>query len=102
LDVRLDTGASIELPAPAGESTFAYVVEGSVASGDRIANAPQLLIFSDGEGATVKALTGGSRFLFVSALPVKEPVLQFRSLVMNTVEDIRETLDMIEDGTFGR
>lgn len=102
LDVTIEANTTLALPAPAGVAAFAYVVEGEALSDGKSASAPQLMVFSDGDNASVTAGTNGARFLFVTGRPLNEPVLQFRSLVMNTVEDIRETLDLIDSGEFGK
>jgi redox-sensitive bicupin YhaK (pirin superfamily) len=102
LDVQLAAGASLSLPAPQGEATFAYVVQGGLIGSDPSLSTPQLIVFGDGESVSVTATEEGVRFLFVSATVLNEPVLQYRSLVMNTVEDIQETLEMIESGTFAK
>ncbi len=100
LDVYLSANQSITLPAPAGETAFAYVTAGTLIADGKTAMTPELMAFTDGDDVTVSAGENGARFLFVAATPLNEPVLQYRSLVMNTVEDIRETLQMMEDGTF--
>lgn len=100
LDVTRGAGESIQIPTEPGAAAFAYVVRGSVSVEDRTADAASLVILTDGEQVTFTAGDAGARFLFVSAQPLNEPVLQYRSLVMNTVEDIRETLDMMDAGTF--
>ena len=104
LDVRLSEGASLRLPAPAENTAFAYVTAGEPVFGaDQIAvKSPQLVVFSEegGDTVTVKSLSGSSRLIFVCAKPWKEPVLQYRSLVMSTVEQMRVALEDLERGTF--
>lgn len=101
LDVRLEAGASVAIPTDADEQAFLYVVRGSATSGGHTATEPKVIVFSSGEVVEVTAGVNGTRFLFCSAKPLDEPILQYRSFVMNTPEDIRETLAMIGDGTFG-
>lgn len=105
LDVALPAGATVELPAPEGESTVAYLLRGRATFGEgggaKEAKAPQLVIFDEQGGSGVRATTAeDSHLLFVSARPLREPVLQYRSLVMNTVGEIRQALADIEAGTF--
>lgn len=102
LDVTLEPAASITIPTELGAAAFAYFVRGSGAIEDRVAKAASLMILTDGDQVTLSAGDEGARFLFVAAQPLNEPVLQYRSLVMNTVEDIRETLDMMDAGTFAK
>ena len=100
LDIRLDGNASLTLPTIAGEAAFVYVIHGSLSVGEKSAISPQLVVLSDGDSVQFDAGSDGARALFVSAKPLNEPILQYRSLVMNTVEDIEESVKMIESGSF--
>ncbi len=101
LDITLEAGASVAIPTGNEEEAFLYVVRGSATSGGHIATEPKIIVFSSGDQVEVTAGVNGARFLFCSAKPLGEPILQYRSFVMNTAEDIRETLAMIGDGSFG-
>ena len=106
LEVILPEGATVTLPAPVGETAFAYLVRGRATfgegSGSKEAEAARLVVFCDGEGVQVTAGAEGARFLFVTARPLREPVLQYRSLVMNTVEEMKQAIEDIEQGVFDR
>jgi redox-sensitive bicupin YhaK (pirin superfamily) len=101
LDVQISNEGSVEIPTQVGESAFIYVVRGRAKVGPRTVDAPEMVVLTDGDSLTVSAGPEGTRFLFVSAKPLDEPILQYRSFVMNSVEDIAETLDLIHVGTFG-
>jgi redox-sensitive bicupin YhaK (pirin superfamily) len=106
-DARLPAGTTITLPAPQGEAAFAYLYRGTASFGEgdpaREATAPRLIVFGDGDIVQATASHAGeARFLFASAPPLREPVLQYRSLVMNTVDEMRQALDDLENGTFER
>jgi hypothetical protein len=105
LDVRLPAGATVTLPAPQGETTFAYLYRGAAHFGPnhdhQEATAAQLVIFCDGDAAQITAnAEAEARFIFVSACPLHEPVLQYRSLVMNTVEEMQQAIADLKNGTF--
>ena len=105
LDVHLPAGATVTLPAPPGETAFAYLYRGQAKFGpDSDAEetaAARLIVFCDGDSAQVTAsLQEAARFVFVTARPLREPILQYRSLVMNTVEEMKQALDDLEQGTF--
>ena len=104
MNVRLPAGASALLPAPKGASAFAYIYKGRAAFGAEAkeVEAARLAVFADGDGVTVQAGGVDAEFIFVSALPLKEPVFQYRSLVMNTVDQMKEALDDLTNGTFER
>jgi len=105
LDVHLPAGTTVTLPAPLGETAFAYLYRGQAVfgadAGAESVGAARLVVFCDGDGAQAAASgEGEARFLFVSARPLREPVLQYRSLVMNTIEEMKQALDDLEQGTF--
>jgi quercetin 2,3-dioxygenase len=106
LDVHLPPAESVTLPAPQDETAFAYVYQGMASFGEmgsRVpANSPNLVIFcNDGDSIRAVATGGGeARFIFAAARPWREPVLQYRSLVMNTVDEMKKALDDLANGTF--
>lgn len=103
-DVHLPAGATVTLPAPLGETAYAYLYRGTATFGPdgKPAESPNLVIFADGEGVQATAGDTEARFMLASARPLREPVLQYRSLVMNTVEEMKQALDDLEQGTFAR
>jgi len=103
-DVRLPAGAEVTLPALPGHMAFAYLYEGAAAFGEpeTLIEASRLVVFTDGEDVFVSAIQREARFIYVSAKPLGEPVLQYRSLVMNTVDQMKEALDDLQKGTFAK
>jgi hypothetical protein len=104
LAVTLTTGATITLPAPVGNNAFAYVYTGEGLFGTDNTPTPtaHLALFGDGDGVQATAAEGEVSFLFATAQPLNEPVLQYRSLVMNTVDQMKQALDDLKNDTFTR
>ena len=107
LDVHLPAGATVVLPAAQGEAALAYLYRGqasfSTEEGAEPIAAPRLILFCDGDSVQATAAKEeAARFIFVAAQPLREPVLQYRSLVMNTVEEMKQALDDLENGVFDR
>jgi len=107
LDVHLPAGVSVTLPTRQGETALAYLYRGQAIFGTgeeaRPAAAARLIVLCDGGGVQVTASAEeAARFIFVTARPLGEPVLQYRSLVMNTVEEMKQALDDLQNGTFDR
>lgn len=104
MDVFVPPGSQFLFPVVAGHNAFAYVFEGEGKFGSEEAKvvAPRLVIFKDGD--QMKALTGDKavRFLLVSGKPLNEPVARYGPFVMNTREEIEETLEELRRGTFVR
>jgi hypothetical protein len=99
--VRLMAGTTVELPTPAGSNALVYGFRGTILADANEIAFPQLVVFGSGE--EVGLANPGEEdavFAFVAAPPLDEPVLQYRSLVMNTVDDIGEAVREIADGTF--
>ena len=95
LDVRAPAGSSFKVQTAKYETSFAYFVEGA---GD----IPRLEIFRSGDVIEFTNFDFRTRFLFVSAKPLNEPVLQYRSLVMNTVDQMADAIEDLANGTFER
>jgi hypothetical protein len=55
-----------------------------------------------GEGDYVKVMTAETpvRFLLVSGKPLQEPIARYGPFVMNTQEEIEQTLLELRQGTF--
>lgn len=103
LDCGPWTGDSYVLPAPVGHAAVVYVVEGDVTIGGRQVTGPSLAVLSDGDGVQIEKSTAGDvRFVFVAAQPLRQPVLQYRSLVLTTVDEMAQTVRELEEGTFAQ
>jgi len=106
LDVFVPAHASFIQPIQRGHTAFAYVFEGGAEfagdvkeDGTMILH-PRLVVLGDGD--CVKAVTGEQpvRFLLVSGKPLHEPMARYGPFVMNTQEEIEQTLRELHQGTF--
>ena len=98
-DVELAPGKVFEHAAPKSRTAFAYVVNGSIEVLDKTIMAGQCAVF--GKGDLVKiASKPGSRFLFVSGEPLKEPVAWRGPIVMNTQAELDKAFEELDIGTF--
>ena len=94
LDVTLPAGQAFKQPVDAADSTFLFVIEGELETGDRktVLGRRTLGILSQGDHVVVQT-SQGARFLLVSALPLKEPVARGGPFVMNTKEEISQAFE---------
>jgi redox-sensitive bicupin YhaK (pirin superfamily) len=100
MDVQLDTDKEWTFDIPAGHTAFAYVFEGEgVFSGETIESV-KLIKFSDGDCITVKTENIPVRFMLIAGAPFKEPIVPYGPFVMNTIEEIQQTLKELRNGTF--
>jgi len=102
LDVTLPAEALFNHSVHPGHSVFAYLFRGKGLFGAAAspAEAPQLVIFEDGDIVSVQASGEGARFLLVSGLPLGEPIARYGPFVMNTKAEIEQTLLELRNGTF--
>jgi quercetin 2,3-dioxygenase len=105
LDVSVASHGSFSLPIPRGHSAFAYVFDGQGRFGaddQRVIAAPRLVVWDDGDSVEARADESAVRFLLVSGKPLNEPIARYGPFVMNTKEEIEQTLREIQQGTFAR
>jgi len=100
MDVELAPGLEWQLPIPAGHTLITYVFEGEgVFSGETI-NAVKMVRFADGDHITVKTENNPVRFMLIAGAPFQEPIVPYGPFVMNTIEEIQQTLQELRNGTF--
>jgi redox-sensitive bicupin YhaK (pirin superfamily) len=103
LDVELSPRVTFAHPVPGGHTAFAYVFEGAGKFGaeeQALVQEPRLVVWSDGDTLEVRTEEAPVRFLLVSGEPLREPVARYGPFVMNTREEIEQTLQELEQGTF--
>jgi redox-sensitive bicupin YhaK (pirin superfamily) len=106
LDFTLSPGSRISQPIPLHWNAFVYVLQGHGHFGDSklqhsAAAAHHLLVLGLG-GDMLEAWNGSDsglplRFILVAGEPIGEPMVQFGPFVMNTQEEIDETIDDFEN-----
>jgi redox-sensitive bicupin YhaK (pirin superfamily) len=102
LDVSLQPDTTFTQPIPLGHTAMAYIFAGSGFVADEPITAPQMVIFEDGEGVTLRAESTDLRFLLMAGAPFKEPIVPYGPFVMNTRDEIIQTLAELKNGTFIR
>jgi len=101
IDVHLPAGARFTLSLPAGHNAFTYTYRGRVrVSGTEVPDRRMAILANDGrESVSIEAIED-ARMLIVAGRPLNEPIAQYGPFVMNTAEQIRQTLDDYRRGTF--
>jgi len=100
MDVQLSAGAKFTLPAPVGYTVLAYLFEGAGEFGDRVAESVCMVVYND-DGAHIEITTEtGARFMLISGVPFKEPIVPYGPFVMNTADEIQQALADLRNGTF--
>ncbi|KAK3032468.1 hypothetical protein RJ639_037281, partial [Escallonia herrerae] len=105
LDFTLKPGAHLQQPIPVSWNAFVYILEGEGVFGNSnslLTASHNLLLLGSGNG--LKAWNRSSttlRFILVGGEPLGEPVAQLGPFVMNTQEEIDQTVEDYENYTNG-
>lgn len=100
MDVKLAPGSRFIYPIPSGHTTLMYVFEGvGEFSGEVVESVSMVKFNDDGEQVEVKS-EAGVRFMLMAGAPFKEPIVPYGPFVMNTREEIEETIRELRNGTF--
>jgi len=103
LDLRLDRGATVEVPLPPGHNAFVYVYEGQARVGDGPSSdlaRGDLGVLEFGNSVRVSAPHAAARLIVVAGRPLNEPVAKYGPFVMNTPQQIAQTIDDFRAGRF--
>ena len=104
LDISVPPDTVFTHAVQRGHTVFAYLFEGSAIfdrAGKEMTH-PRLLVFGDGDNITVETREALVRFLLVSGKPLNEPIARYGPFVMNTREEIEQTLRDLREGNFIR
>ncbi|SJL84160.1 pirin family protein [Vibrio palustris] len=98
-DWRADPSQTITLTVPSNHNTMLYVYAGTlVVSGTEI-HSGELAILNEGDTVTLTAQSNvGS--LLLSGEPLNEPVVHYGPFVMNSIEEIQQTIEDFNNGVF--
>ena len=106
LDVFIPPHTSVNHPIERGHTAFAYVFAGEArfqdgeGTNDPLVSHPHLVVFGDGDSVKVTTGMNSVRLLLVSGLPLGEPIARYGPFVMNTEQEIEQTLLELRQGTF--
>jgi len=101
LDLHLPPGASFEQILPPGHNAFLYAYRGQVTVEDETLAAPKLGVLShggDADGVRIQAGADGAQVLLLAGQPLREPIAQYGPFVMNTEQEIYQTLQDYREG----
>ena len=107
MDVELAPGLEWQFPIALGHTLITYVFQGeAVSSGDpstgsgQAVDAVKMIRYADGDHITVRTENNPVRFMLMAGAPFKEPIVPYGPFVMNTIEEIQQTLKELRNGTF--
>lgn len=101
-DVKLEKNAIWQTSIETSMNAFLYVLNGSLEVGDTeggtFIEQLNLGILSDGTEIQIKSGSEASRFLFLAAEPINEPVARAGPFVMNTMGELKKAIMDYESG----
>jgi quercetin 2,3-dioxygenase len=100
LDVQLAPGKEWTQPISTGHTALAYVFEGEGVFSDQTVEAVHLIKFDDGDQIDVRTENNPVRFMLIAGAPFKEAIVPYGPFVMNSIEEIQQTLAELRNGTF--
>lgn len=99
-DLQLNASAEMEFE-PEKDHTVAIVLQSGKASVNNVVLSPAEHIVLGPTGPVVLHADQGSRLLILTGEPIEEPIAAHGPFVMNTKEEIRQTMDEFRNGKFG-
>jgi hypothetical protein len=101
LDVHLPAGSRFVQAIPAGHNGFVYTYRGRVSiDGTEVADRHMAILANDGGAAVAIEAPVAARLLIVAGRPLGEPIAQYGPFVMNSGEQIEQTLRDYQAGRF--
>jgi redox-sensitive bicupin YhaK (pirin superfamily) len=101
LMVHYGNEGRVEIPLPEGWNALAYVLAGSVQSGDTVLQTNNTGVFeNDGDSVSLEAKSEGY-LLFLAGEPIDEPVVSYGPFVMNYPGEIKQAILDYETGKMG-
>ncbi|MDP7641296.1 MAG: pirin-like C-terminal cupin domain-containing protein [Alphaproteobacteria bacterium] len=100
LDILLPGETEHVQPAPEGHTALCYVFEGDVAVVDPVADSVADSVVEVPHHTLAVLGADGGRALLIAGQPLGEPVVRYGPFVMNTREEIAQTIDDFRAGRF--
>lgn len=100
LDIHLPANTVFSQPIPEGHHAFVYTYRGQARIGDvKVDDRVMGILSNDGDTLDVSSLVD-TRLLVIAGKPLNEPIAQYGPFVMNTNEQIQQTLRDYRAGHF--
>ena len=102
MHVKLDAGASLAIPVPAGSNAIVHTIDGGGSvEATLLADHQVALIANAPARVHLRAGDGGFEGLVLAGMPLNEPVARYGPFVMNTKAEIETAFRDYQAGRFG-
>lgn len=98
-DWRSHSGQKITLGTNVNHNAMTYVYRGSIKIGDKVINQGQLALLTKADLLSLSSLEDSGVLIF-SGEPINEPVVHYGPFVMNSMEEIEQTIQDYNNGVF--
>ncbi len=100
-DLRLNRNGATTLAVPAGHTTMVVVLRGTVqVDGSKVVRDAELVMFERAGTEIALEANNDAKLLVLTGEPIDEPVVGHGPFVMNTAEEIRESIAAFQAGAF--
>jgi redox-sensitive bicupin YhaK (pirin superfamily) len=100
-DLRLNRNGATTLAVPAGHTTMVVVLSGTVqVDGSKVVRDAELVMFERAGTEIALEANNDAKLLVLTGEPIDEPVVGHGPFVMNTAEEIRESIAAFQAGAF--
>ncbi|SET61389.1 hypothetical protein SAMN04487962_11438 [Marinobacter segnicrescens] len=97
-DLHLGAGGTLALPVAAHLNAMVYLYEGSASICGQELTRSAATLLETGDRLVVEAGPQGAQLLLIGGRPIGEPVVQYGPFVMNSREEIEQTLRDYQSG----
>ncbi|NOH95106.1 pirin family protein [Vibrio sp. AIC-3] len=98
-DWRSHSGQKVTLGTNVNHNAMTYVYRGSIKIGDKVINQGQLALLTKADLLALGSLEDSGVLIF-SGEPINEPVVHYGPFVMNSMEEIEQTIQDYNNGVF--
>lgn len=99
-DIHLDAGAELVIDTSNDRTVMLFSLVGPVIISGQQIREKTVVKLSSGDKVVIKAGQSPSQVLFISSLPLKEPVAWGGPIVMNTRNELFQAFSELDEGTF--
>ncbi len=102
LDIHMPAGTTFSTTLPSTHNAFIYVYRGAVTVDDVQVTSRRMGILNnapEADGVTLYAAED-ARLILIAGKPLNEPIVQYGPFVMNTQQEIHQTLNDYNNGKF--
>ncbi|MCW4438003.1 pirin family protein [Vibrio splendidus] len=98
-DWRSHAGQKVTLGTNVNHNAMTYVYRGSIKIGDKVIKQGQLALLTKADWLSLDSLEDSGVLVF-SGEPINEPVVHYGPFVMNSMEEIEQTIQDYNNGVF--